>query len=62
MKQETLVLLPNFIGDAIYEGFEAGPAQLNGKKGSYTRHILFNEKHGKFSSNVILFSFIVFKR
>lgn len=23
MKQETLVLLPNFIGDAIYEGFEA---------------------------------------
>ncbi|MCC9855941.1 hypothetical protein HK170_00360 [Streptococcus agalactiae] len=48
MKQETLVLLPNFIGDAIYEGFEAGPAQLNGKKGSYTRHILFNEKHGKF--------------
>ncbi len=33
MKQETLVLLPNFIGDAIYEGFEAGPAQLNGKKG-----------------------------
>ncbi len=47
MKQETLVLLPNFIGDAIYEGFEAGPAQLNGKKGSYTRHILFNRLPAK---------------
>lgn len=48
MKQETLKLKPEFIGDSIYDGFEQGPSQMNGQKGNYIRHKLFNEKHGVF--------------
>ena len=49
MKPETLVLKPEFIGQAIYEGFEQGPQQVNGKRGSYLRHQLFSEVHGVFN-------------
>ncbi|RRD31490.1 hypothetical protein EII38_04500 [Streptococcus minor] len=48
MKPETLVLKPEFVGKAIYEGFEQGPRVVNGKQGSYLRHQLFSEKHGIF--------------
>lgn len=48
MKSETLVLKPEFVGKAIYEGFEQGPRVVNGKQGSYLRHQLFSEKHGIF--------------
>lgn len=49
MKPETLVLKPTFVGKAIYEGFEQGPQQLNGKRGNYSRHKLFSETHGIFN-------------
>lgn len=29
MKQETLKLKPQFIGEAIYDGFEAGSTHMN---------------------------------
>lgn len=48
MKQKTLKLKPDFIGKAIYDSFEKGPEQMDGQKGSYLRHTLFNEKHGSF--------------
>lgn len=48
MKPETLKLKPEFIGKAIYEGSEKGPARMGDTAGSYMRHSLFNEEHGKF--------------
>ena len=48
MNQKTLKLKPEFIGKAIYDGFEKGPEVMDGVKGTYFRHLLFNEEHGSF--------------
>lgn len=48
MELKDFELNPEFVGKAIYQGVERAPRQVNGKPGTYTRHVLVNEKHGIF--------------
>ena len=49
MKLDNIKLDVNAIGDATYLGQEArSPRQVNGRRGSYLRHLLMNERHGLF--------------
>lgn len=48
LKRETLKLKSDVIGKAFYMGTERAPQQVDGKRGTYQRHVLANEKHGIF--------------
>ena len=48
MELKDFELDPAFVGKAIYQRVERAPRQVNGEPGTYTRHVVANEKHGIF--------------